>query len=455
METQDLPTNEDWSAVDRKIYKLIWNRTIQSVMAAAKGEERIVRFRAEGDPNELDWVATWRRTIFLGWRKVGQAIADLDEAGGEEGSAPTGSWTLGTSLEVGTKLLWRSLEAAPKETKPPGRYTEATLVRELERKGIGRPSTFASLVGTIIDKAYVEKRDTPAREAHVRLLRLERPGQWPPTAAQLTKKVGAERQKLAPTALGLSALEFCLREFGALFDYGFTKAMEDRLDKVAEGVEPWKQICRDTWNTYKDRYAALKATKGAATQSERQKVFAGGIKAVQSKKGPLLLVEGATKEDTEFFGWPTGVAFGDITEAQAIAHVAAEKAKRAGESLGDYEGKPLKKCSGPFGAYVAWDSIKVPFAPDDTADSIITKIRAKGEAVLHTLGPFEFRKGPYGVYFFKKDITKGRKFVSLPQGLDPKALTLEAATKIYQTGLQQKAKAKAFSGGAYKKKQDA
>jgi topoisomerase IA-like protein len=104
---------------------------------------------------------------------------------------------------------------------------------------------------------------------------------------------------------------------------------------------------------------------------------------------------------------------------------------------------------------VAWDSIKVPFAPDDTADSIITKIRAKGEAVLHTLGPFEFRKGPYGVYFFKKDITKGRKFVSLPQGLDPKALTLEAATKIYQTGLQQKAKAKAFSGGAYKKKQDA
>jgi topoisomerase IA-like protein len=277
---------------------------------------------------------------------------------------------------------------------------------------------------------------------------------WPPTVAQQTKKVGAERQKLAPTPLGLSALEFCLREFGALFDYGFTKAMEDRLDKVAEGVEPWKQICKDTWNTYKDRYAALKATKGAATQSERQKVFAGGIKAVQSKKGPLLLVEGATKEDTEFFGWPSGLKFHEITEAQATTHVAAEKAKRTGESLGDYEGKPLKKCSGPFGAYVAWDSIKVPFAPDDTADSIITKIRAKGEAVLHTLGPFEFRKGPYGVYFFKKDVTKGRKFVSLPSGLDPKALTLEAATKIYQTGLQQKAKAKAFSGGAYKKKQE-
>jgi DNA topoisomerase-1 len=385
----------------------------------------------------------------------------LDEAGSDapEGAAPAGAWTLGTSLEVGTKLVWRTLEATPKETKPPGRYTEATLVRELERKGIGRPSTFASLVGTILDKAYVEKRDTPAKDAHVRQLRLEKPGQWPPTATQLTKKVGAERQKLAPTALGLSALEFCLREFGALFEYGFTKTMEDRLDRVAEGQEPWKQICRDTWATYKDRYTALKATKGAATQSERQKVFSGGIKAVQSKKGPLLLVEGATKDDTEFFGWPLAeggmaVAFGDITEAQATAHVAAERAKRAGESLGDYEGKPLKKCSGPFGAYVAWGDTKVPFAAGDTAEAIIAKIKAKGEAVLHTLGPFEFRKGPYGVFFFKKDITKGRKFVSLPSGLDPKALTLEAATKIYQTGLQQKAKAKAFSGG-YKKNADA
>jgi DNA topoisomerase I len=455
IETVDLPTDEDWNAVDRKLYKLIWNRTVQSVMAPCRGEERNVKFRADGDPAEFDWLAVWRRTTFQGWRRVGQAIADLDEAGADvdaTGTAPAGAWTLGQSLEVGTKLAWRSLEAAPKETKAPGRYTEATLVRELERKGIGRPSTFASLVGTIIDKVYVEKRDTPAREVHVRLLKLEKPGQWPPTAAQVTKKVGAERQKLAPTALGLSALEFCLREFGTLFDYGFTKAMEDRLDKVAEGTEPWKQICRDTWATYKDRYGALKAAKGEATTSARQKVFAGGIKAVQSKKGPLLLVEGATKEDTEFYGWPTGTSFQDITEEKAVAHVAAERQKRAGESLGDYEGKPLRKCSGPFGAYVAWDSVKVPFAAGDTAETVIAKIRAKGEATLHTLGPFEFRKGPYGIYFFKKDIIKGRKFASLPSGLDPKVLTLEAATKIYQTGIQQKAKAKAFGGGAYKKK---
>lgn len=456
IETVDLPTDEDWSAVDRKLYKLIWNRTVQSVMAPARGEERIVRFHADGDPAEFDWLATWKRTTFLGWKKVGQAIADLDGEGeaADGATAPAGSWTLGQSLQVGTKLAWRSLEAVPKETKPPGRYTEATLVRELERRGIGRPSTFASLVGTILDKAYVEKRDTPARDVHTRLLKLEKPGQWPPTISQVTKKVGAERQKLAPTALGLSALEFCMREFASLFDYGFTKAMEDRLDRVADGTEAWKQICRDTWATYKDRYTALKATKGAATQSERQKVFSGGIKAVQSKKGPLLLVEGATKDETEFFGWPAGIAYGDITEAQATAHVAAEKAKRAGESLGEYEGKPLKKCSGPFGAYVAWGDIKVPFAPGDDAESIQAKIKAKGEAVLHTLGPFEFRKGPYGVYFFKKDVTKGRKFVSLPTGLDPKALTVEAATKIYQTGLQQKAKAKAFSGAAGYKKKD-
>lgn len=454
VETTDLPTDEDWSAVDRKLYKLIWNRTIQSVMASCRGEERRVLFRPDGDPNELDWQATWRRTMFQGWRRVGQAIADLDEQEAPDAATPTGSWSIGQTLEPGVKLVWRSLEAIPKETKAPPRYTEATLVRELERRGIGRPSTFAALVGTIIDKGYIEKRDTPARDVYLRQLRLERPGQWPPTITQVTKKVGAERQKVAPTALGLSAMDFCMREFPTLFNYDFTKAMEDRLDHIATGTEQWKAICRDTWGAYKDHYAELKATKGTnGTNSARQRVFAGGIKGVSSKKGPLLMREGATKEDTVFFGWPAGIAFGDLTEEQAAAHIATIQAERDASVLGEHEGKPLTKHKGPFGSYVTWNGISVPYVAGDTVETLVAKAAAKSQAVLHTLGPFEFRKGPYGVYFFKKDVVgKARKFASLPTGLDPKVLTVEAATKIYQTGLQQKAKARAFGGAKDKKK---
>jgi len=451
METTDLPTDEDWSAVDRKLYKLIWNRTIQSVMTPCRGEERRVLFRADGDPNELDWQATWRRTIFQGWRRVGQAIADLDEQEAPDAATPTGSWSIGQALEPGAKLTWRSLEAVPKETKAPPRYTEATLVRELERRGIGRPSTFAALVGTIIDKGYIEKRDTPARDVYLRQLRLERPGQWPPTITQVTKKVGAERQKVAPTALGLSALDFCMREFPALFNYDFTKAMEDRLDHIATGTEQWKAICRDTWGAYKDRYAELKTAKGTnGANSARQRAFADGIKAVSSKKGPLLMKEGATKDDTVFYGWPAGIAFGDLTEEQAATHVAGIQAERDASVLGEHEGKPLSKHKGPYGSYVSWNGVNIPYVEGDTVETLVAKAAAKSQAVLHTIGPFEFRKGPYGVYFFKKDVVgKARKFASLPTGLDPKVLTVEAATKIYQTGLQQKAKAKAFGSGTW------
>jgi DNA topoisomerase-1 len=439
----ELPADEDWTAPDRKLYKLIWNRATQSVMAASRGEQRTVEFVATGDPMEFVWRAVWKRQLFAGWRKIGQAATNLDETEEETENA---SWATAEAIDVGTTLNWTSLEAWPQESKPAARYTEATLVRELERKGIGRPSTFAALVGTVLDKGYAEKRDTPAREVKAPRLRLE-PNQWPPTTTTETKKVGAEKQKLAPTALGLSVLEFCLKEFEQLFNYDFTRTMESRLDDIADGTEQWKVLCRDTWGSYKDKYAALKEGQGtAAAGPARQRLF-GDIKAVQSKKGPLLLKEDATnKDNTVFYGWPAGVSFQDITEADVSAFIATKTQPAA---IGQHNGKPIVKKVGPFGTYAECDGVRVPWTPEDTAETLATKLGAKSQAALHSLGPFEFRTGPYGVFMFKKDL-KGpsRKFVNVPTGVDPKALTQEAAIKIYQTGLQQKAK-----GGAYRKRQ--
>lgn len=444
IEAVDLPADEDWNASDRKVYKLIWQRAVQSVMAPARGEQRIVEFLATGDPAEFPWRAQWRRQLFAGWRRIGAAETNLDDDG--EGSTAAGSsWESAQKLEPGSALTWRTLDAAPHTSKPIGRYTEATLVRELERKGIGRPSTFAQLVGTILDKSYAEKRDTPAREVKTPRLTLQAPGQWPPTTTTETKKVGAEKQKLAPTALGTSVLEFCLREFADLFAYEFTAQMEARLDAIATGAEPWKALCRDTWESYKAKYESLKAGKGTvAAAAARERMFAGGIKAVQSKKGPLLLREG---DPTVFFGWPAdGTPFGAITEEQVAAFVAAATAPA--DSLGEHDGHPILRKKGPYGPYAECNGVKVPLTAEDTAETIAAKLAAKSSAALHTLGPFEFRKGPYGVYMFKKD-TKGaqRKFVGLPSGVDPKTLTQEAAIKLYQTGLQNKAKGAAFNRG--------
>lgn len=448
-ELTELPADADWSTPDRRLYKLIWNRATQSVMAAAKGEQRTVDFVAAGDPGEFVWRATWKRQLFPGWRRIGAAAAKLDDE--EEEQALENNWAAAEALDEGSTLYWSSLEAWPHDSKPAARYTEATLVRELEKRGIGRPSTFAALVGTVVDKAYAEKRDTPPREVKSPRLILQSQGQWPPERMIETKKVGAEKQKLAPTALGLSVLEFCLKEFDQLFNYDFTRAMESRLDDIAAGSEPWKQLCRDTWASYEEKYNTLKGGKGtAAAGPARQRLFAGGIKAVQSKKGPLLLKENpADKEATVFYGWPEGKAFGEITEAEVAAFVQTKTGGAGAGELGTYEGNPIIKKSGPYGAYVSCNGVNVPLSPEDTEETLQAKFTAKSQpAILHKIGPFEFRTGQYGMYFFKSDLTgKARKFVSLPTGVDPKTLTQEAAIKLYQDGLKRKATA-----SVYKKK---
>ena len=110
----------------------------------------------------------------------------------------------------------------------------------MEKHGIGRPSTYASLLDTIQEKKYVEIKDIPPKEVQVTEYTLK-PNQWPPTETSLKKKLGAEKSKLVPTDLGRSVLQFLLQHFNDLFDYSFTAQMEKRLDKIAEGKEHWKQ----------------------------------------------------------------------------------------------------------------------------------------------------------------------------------------------------------------------
>ena len=430
----------DWTPMDRKIYKLIWQRALQSVMKPFLYDEHIVLFKADGDPSEFIWQATWKRTTFDGWKKVALAAVKLDDDDeADTGDANSKAWAAATALKQGSTLNWTSLSAIPHATKAAGRYTEATLVRELERKGIGRPSTFASLVATVLEKEYAKKEDKPAKEIDVISFHIEKPKQWPPTKQISKKKVGAEKDKMVPSALGISVLEFCVREFPQLFDYGFTKAMEERLDKVATGGEFWKEVCRDTWGSYSEKLAALKTS--AVIAGSRERLFESGIKAVQTKKGPLLIKEG---DPPIFYGWPNGIGFHDITEEQVAAQIVSKEE----EELGTYGGDPIVKKNGKFGWYAQCGKVNVPCTQDETFESIVEKIEKKEQQFVHTLGKFEFRRGPYGIYMFKKE-SGGKKpvFVSLPENLDPKILTEVAAAKIYATGIEQKKNAPPGRGG--------
>lgn len=452
-ELQELPAEENWDSLDHRIYKLIWNRSMQSVMSAVKGDERVTTFVAEDDPGEFPWEAKWRRTTFQGWRKIGTGAAQLDETEAQEAAdAVQATWIQAIQLKEGDTLKWKTLETYPQISRPPPRYNEATLVRELEKKGIGRPSTYASLVSTLFEKKYAEKKDKPASQLQLKQYKVPSVGSWPPKAETLTKSIGAEKEKMCPTALGLSCLQFCLREFPQLFAYDFTSQMEARLDKVAQGEEFWKQLCRDTWNSYKDHLQELKKKKPASGgPNAKVREFANGYKAVLSKKGPLLLKEDPSgdKDKTQFFGWIDGVGFFDFKE-EDIAKLLASRLQPAQTSQwGSFEGVPIVEKKGPFGTYFECGDLRVNCSPGETQETLAQKLAQKKNGVSHSLGDFEIRQGPYGLYMYKK--TSGGKkptFVGLPQGLDPKSLTVEAAERIYQTGISQKKAGFASRGGS-------
>jgi DNA topoisomerase-1 len=302
-----------------------------------------------------------------------------------------------------------------------------------------------------VEKTYVEVKDIPAETRLMKSYKVEKPGAWPPKTEVISLKRGGEKARMVPTPLGKTMLEFALKHFPDLFAYEFTAGMESRLDKVAEGQEKWKKVLEDTWNSYKDRFTTLKAGGSAgggskAAGNSKRREFPGGLVAVMTAKGPLLLREGATKEETVFFGWPGKKSFTELTEDEAKAHVASANAGKVGEVLGEYHGHDVLKKKGPYGFYAEWNGVKVNLAEGDDLDAIVAKIQAKSANPTKVIGPFQIKVGPYGPYIMKTGPTAGKgkpQYVSVPAGTNIETLTAQEVGEIYETGL----KAKAAKGG--------
>lgn len=442
METSTLPQTEDWSVRDRKLYHLIWLRAIQSTMASAKGEQRTAVFVADGDDkDDFTWRASWRRTTFDGWRRAATKET-TEELPAEENSNE--QWNFATSLAAGQRMEWVHLDADPHETKAPPRFTEATLIQQLEQKGIGRPSTFASLISTIVDKAYVETKSFEAREVSIHTLHVMNHNEWPPTRHEKVVKMGGEKERLSPTPLGKSVRSFCATHFQDLFNYDFTAQMESRLDAIAEGREVWKQVLRDTWLTYKDRYESLKHVPSSIKESSaRRREFENHLAAIMTKKGPLLLREdpAGDKDKTTFYGWPTGMGFEELTEEVAQTFAETAGAERTGLLIGTHEGYPVIRKSGKFGPYVEWNGKTTSCSTEDSLEGIIQKLQITSSSTIRQVGQFEIRSGQYGPYMFKKDIVgPSRKFVSLPDHVNIQEVNEAQLIAIFQHELQKKAR---------------
>lgn len=437
---------DEWTPLDRNIYKLIRARALQAVMAAARGESISVKLLPEGEEDQdLSWTGNGRRTLFQGWRIVGAKPVNDDADDSDAQEAPE-VFTILSSLKVSTKVKWTTMETQPHITKASPRYTEATLVKALEQRGIGRPSTFASLLDAIMEKAYVEKKNIEGTKVTLNKYSI-RPGAELQKST-FTRALGAEKDRLVPTELGRQMLAFAVKHFADLFDYGYTAGLETRLDHVSEGKGDWKSILRETWNSYKDRVTSLSAIAGSSTGPNKDTVkdLGGGLKAQVTKKGPLLIQESAKAEEkATFHGWPTGVSFADMTAEKARDFIS--KKSMSVPIIGALEGVDITMHKGQYGNYVKWKDINVSVKAEDDFNAMIEKIKAKigsGEVKkAQTVGPFTFSTGPYGPYMYKTDL-KTKKFVSVPANIDPSKLTIREADEIYKKALEEKeAKAKA------------
>jgi DNA topoisomerase-1 len=262
---------------EAKLYGLIWKRTVASQMAPADVEIKTVKVRLDHsgcnpkvDPAKnghlpagqpYTFVTKHEKILFDGFLKLyskpNEAVEGNPEENGEGGEDTTGQNLNATeskrlealfdSLKKGQQVWCGFLTADEKQTKPPnGRYTEASLVKKLEDLGIGRPSTYASMVGKVQEKSYIEKKDIPAKEKEFRALGFKYPNELVITSK--TVKVDGEKNKLMPSSLGIMITGFLIKNFELFMDYDFTANIELLLDNIAEGTKPWQGVVRGVWD---------------------------------------------------------------------------------------------------------------------------------------------------------------------------------------------------------------
>jgi DNA topoisomerase-1 len=433
------PTPDISDAIQRTVYNLIWRRTTQCQMSPSLTDVRRAQLCIEADPTRI-WTAEQTKVAFYGWRR-------LERHNAEEAEADTQSWAAWTPLlVVGTALLWTHLAADETFTIHKGRYTEASLIAELEHRGIGRPSTFASLVSTIVDRDYVEKTNVDGKtqdSTHLQIV----PHQWPPTSSTTSHKVGAEKNKLRSTALGRSVIDFLTREYNDLFNYDFTAAMERDLDGIARGTKPWKSLLQETWDTYKDRYATMSTGSSTASKAARERILAPGVKVILSRKGPLFVRDppAAAPKTTKatFAPLPSSTTFETATAEEAEAAFTTAAESRIGELLGMLDTTEIRKKKGPYGSYAECGTTRVPLKGGESLEDIQEKLKAKisfattETAYSRSLGDFTIKRGPYGLYFYKHTL-KRVSFIKFPPTHNPDTVTIGDLTGLYSAGLAKK-----------------
>jgi DNA topoisomerase-1 len=412
----------------RRLYDLIWKRTMASQMADAELEKTIAKIQVSTNKEEL--TASGEVLKFDGFLKVymeDRDEEDITEEDGQEGMLPP--------LAVQQKLPLKEMRAVERFTRPQPRYTEASLVKKLEELGIGRPSTYAPTISTILKRGYVEKRDKEGVKRDFRIFRLK-----DNNVEKLVEQenTGAEKSKLFPTDLGLVVTDFLKQYFDDIMDYHFTARIEEEFDEVAQGKIKWNKMIDDFYNPFKkDVENTIETAERIKGERELGIDPTSGKKVIarMGRYGPMVQIGDVNDEEKP--------RFAKLKNTQSIETISYDEAMelfRLPRNLGLFEDSDVVVNIGRFGPYIAHDkkfySLGKEFDPysisfDEATPIIVEKRAAKEE---RTIKIFEKEKiqvlrGPYGPY-----IKQGLRNYKLPKEKQETAadLSLEEVKAIIE-----------------------
>ena len=412
---------------EKRLYDLIWKRTIASQMSDAELEKTVVTIDISNAQEKF--IATGEVLIFDGFLRVYiESVDDEDQNGGQKGLLP--------ALTVSQILRWDKIQATERFTQKPPRYTEASLVKKLEELGIGRPSTYAPIITTVQNRGYVVKEDREGVERE--FIDLVLSGQKISEKVK-TEQTGNEKSKLFPTDIGMVVTDFLMRYFDLIMDYNFTALVEKEFDEIADGELVWNEMIRSFYDPF---HAKVESALSDAERTNGVRIL--GIDPHSGKElsvkigrfGPLAQLGEATEEGEK-------PQFASLRLGQHLETITIEEAMelfKLPRNLGDFEGKSVTVAIGRFGPYVRHDSkfisleknVDDPYSID--LDRAIVLIESKREKDLNAVikvfaenQDVKLLNGRWGPYIsFKKNNYK------IPKSTDASKLTLEDCMKMIE-----------------------
>ena len=412
------------TTAEKRLYDLIWKRTVASQMVAADIDRTTITIARSGSNEKF--IATGEAVRFDGFLHLYSESADDEQTEQSEvAHLPL--------LAAGDNLLVQNIVATERFTQPPLRYNEASLVKRLEELGIGRPSTYAPTISTIIARGYVEKSSRPSQKRTFTQLTLKGNSITEKCASE---NFGAEKNRLSPTDIGMVVNDYLESQFGMIMDYNFTANVEKEFDRIADGELKWNEMIDDFYAPFHEM-----VDSAIGTQSSHQAVRVLGtdpvsghvVKARIGRYGPMAEIEGDENEKPRYASLKKGQLIESITLEEALELFALPRV------VGTLDGEAVVIGIGKFGGYVRHGKTFASLAKSDDpytvqyerAVELLQEQQKQNVAANTPLRTFaedkamQIKSGRYGAYI----AYKGKNY-RLPKSAKPESLTYEECQKI-------------------------